>query len=67
MNKLIQEMAFVAAKRTGTNLKAINPEFVQALAELVAGHCADIAEGGDIYLTYNLGFEICEAFGLTTE
>jgi hypothetical protein len=66
MNKLIQEMAFVAAQSTGTNLMAIDPKFVQALAELVAGRCADMAEEGDVYQTYNLGVEICEAFGLTT-
>jgi hypothetical protein len=67
MNKLIQEMAFVAAQRTGTNLMAIDPAFVQALAELIAGRCADIADENDIYQTYNLGGEICEAFGLTAE
>jgi hypothetical protein len=67
MNKLIQEMAYVAAARAGVNLMAIDPKFVQALAELVAGRCADIADENDIYQTYNLGGEICEAFGLTAE
>ena len=67
MNKLIQEMAFVAAQRTGTNLMAIDPAFVAALAELVAGRCADIADAADVYQTYNLGGEICEAFDLTAE
>jgi hypothetical protein len=67
MNKLIQEMAFVAAQRTGTNLMAIDPKFVQALAELIAGRCADIADETDVYQTYNTGGEICEAFGLTAE
>ena len=67
MNKLIQEMAFVAAQRTGTNLMAIDPKFVQALSELIAGRCADIADAADIYQTYNLGGEICDAFGLTAE
>jgi hypothetical protein len=65
MNKLIQEMAFVAAQRTGTNLMAQDPKFVQALAEAVIRHCARIAEEGDSYQTYNLGVEICEEFGLT--
>jgi hypothetical protein len=65
MNKLIQEMAFVAAQRTGTNLMAINPEFVNALVGLVVGRCADIADKSDIYQTYNLGVEICEEFGLS--
>jgi hypothetical protein len=46
---------------------AIDPKFVQALAELVAGRCADIADAADTYQTYNLGGEICEAFGLTAE
>jgi hypothetical protein len=67
MNKLIQEMAYVAAAQTGVNLMAIDPKFVQALAELVAGRCADIADENDVYQTYNLGGEICEAFGLTAE
>ncbi len=67
MNKLIQEMAYVAAARAGVNLMAIDPKFVQALAELVAGRCADIADAADTYQTYNLGGEICEAFGLTAE
>jgi hypothetical protein len=67
MNKLIQEMAYIAAQRTGTNLMAVDPKFVQALAELVAGRCADIADAADTYQTYNLGGEICEAFGLTAE
>jgi hypothetical protein len=67
MNKLIQEMAYIAATRTGTNLMAIDPKFVQALAELVAGRCADIADAADTYQTYNLGGEICDAFGLTAE
>ena len=67
MNKLIQEMAYVAAAQTGVNLMAIDPKFVQALAELVAGRCADIADENDIYQTYNLGGEICDAFGLTVE
>jgi hypothetical protein len=67
MNKLIQEMAFVAAQRTGTNLMAIDPKFVQALAELVAVRCADIADEADTCREYNAGGEICEAFGLTAE
>ena len=67
MNKLIQEMAFVAAQRTGTNLMAQDPKFVQALAELIAGRCADIADAADTYQTYNIGGEICESFGLTAE
>jgi hypothetical protein len=67
MNPLIQELAYIAAQRTGTNLMAQNPEFVQALVELVAGRCADIADAADIYQTYNTGGEICEEFGLTAE
>jgi len=67
MNKLIQEMAFVAAQRTGTNLMQINPEFVNALVGLVAGRCADVADAADVYQTYNIGAEICESFGLTAE
>ena len=67
MNKLIQEMAFVAAQRTNTNLMDIDPAFVQALAELIAGRCADMADAADVYQTYNTGGEICEAFGLTAE
>jgi hypothetical protein len=67
MNKLIQELAHMAAQRTGVNLMAQDPKFVQALAELVAGRCADIADEGDIYQTYNIGGEICESFGLTAE
>jgi len=34
-------------------------------AESVIRRCARIAEEGDSYQTYNLGVEICEAFGLT--
>ena len=67
MNKLIQELAYVAAAQTGVNLMAQDPKFVQALAELVAGRCADIADAADIYQTYNLGGEICEEFGLTAK
>jgi hypothetical protein len=67
MNPLIKELAFVAAQRTGTNLMAIDPKFVQALAELVAGRCADIADEGDTCREYNIGGEICESFGLTAE
>ncbi len=67
MNKLIQEMAYVAATRTGTNLMAIDPKFVEALAELVASRCVDIADAADTCQEYNAGGEICEAFGLTAE
>ena len=67
MNKLIQEMAYIAAQRTGVNLMAQDPKFVEALAELVAGRCADIADSADVYQTYNIGTEICESFGLTAE
>jgi hypothetical protein len=67
MNPLIQEMAYVAAQRTGVNLMAQDPKFVQALAELIAGRCADIADSADVYQTYNIGGEICESFGLTAE
>ena len=67
MNKLIQHLAHTAAQRTGANLMAQDPKFVAALAELVAGYCADIADTGDVYQTYNIGGEICESFGLTAE
>jgi hypothetical protein len=67
MNPLIKELAFVAAQRTGVNLMAQDPKFVQALAELIAGRCADIADSADVYQTYNIGTEICESFGLTAE
>lgn len=67
MNPLIQEMAHMAASRTGTNLMAQDPEFVAALAELIAGHCADIADEYDVCREYNIGGEICNAFGLTAE
>jgi hypothetical protein len=67
MNKLIQEMAYVAAQRTGVNLLAIDPKFVEALAELIAGRCADIADEADTCREYNAGGEICGAFGLTAE
>jgi hypothetical protein len=67
MNPLIKELAFVAAQRTGVNLMAIDPKFVQALAELIAGRCADIADSADVYQTYNIGGEICESFGLTAD
>ena len=67
MNPLIKELAFVAAQRTGVNLMAQDPKFVQALAELIAGRCADIADSADVYQTYNIGGEICESFGLTAE
>lgn len=67
MNKLVQEMAYVAAQRTGVNLMAQDPKFVQALAELIAGRCADIADAADVYQTYNIGGEISESFGLTAE
>jgi hypothetical protein len=46
---------------------AVDPKFVQALAELVAGRCADIADEGDTCREYNIGGEICDAFGLTAE
>jgi hypothetical protein len=67
MNKLIQELAYIAAQRTGTNLMAQDPKFVQALAELIAGRCADIADEADIYQTYSIGGEICDAFDLTAQ
>ena len=67
MNKVIQEMAYVAAAQTGTNLMAIDPKFIKAFAELIAGRCSDIADEQDIYQTYNVGIEICETFGLTAE
>jgi hypothetical protein len=67
MNPLIKELAYVAAQRTGVNLMAQDPKFVEALAELVAGRCADIADSADVYQTYNIGGEICESFGLTAE
>jgi hypothetical protein len=67
MNPLIKELAYVAAQRTGVNLMAQDPKFVEALAELVAGRCADIADSADVYQTYNIGTEICESFGLTAE
>jgi hypothetical protein len=67
MNPLIKELAYVAAQRTGVNLMAQDPKFVQALAELIAGRCADIADSADVYQTYNIGTEICESFGLTAE
>lgn len=67
MNKTIQEMAYVAAQRTGVNLMAIDPAFVQALAELIAGRCADIADETDVYQTYNTGGKIIDTFGLTAE
>jgi hypothetical protein len=67
MNKLIQEMAFVAAQRTGANLMAIDPKFVEALAEMIAGRCADIADEADTCQETGGGTYICEAFGLTVE
>ena len=67
MIKLIQELAYTAAQRTGTNLMAQDPKFVQALAELIAGRCADIADEADIYQTYSIGGEICDAFDLTVK
>jgi hypothetical protein len=67
MNPLIKELAYVAAQRTGVNLMAQDPKFVQALAELIAGRCADIADSADVYQTYNIGTEICESFGLTAD
>lgn len=67
MNKTIQEMAYVAAQRTGVNLMAIDPAFVAALAELIAGRCADIADETDVYQTYNTAAEILDTFGLTAE
>jgi len=42
----------------------LNPILLQ-FAESVIRRCARIAEEGDSYQTYNLGVEICEAFGLT--
>jgi hypothetical protein len=67
MNPLIKELAYVAAQRTGVNLMAQDPKFVQALAELIAGRCADIADEGDTCREYNIGGDICDAFGLTAE
>jgi hypothetical protein len=67
MNPLIQEMAYVAAQRTGVNLMVIDPAFVQALVELVAVRCADIADEADTCQEYNAGGDICDAFGLTAE
>ena len=67
MNPLIKELAYTAAQRTGVNLMAQDPKFVQALAELIAGRCADIADEADVYQNYNIGTEICESFGLTSE
>ena len=68
MHKLIQEMAYVAAQRTGTNLMAIDPKFIAALTELIVGRCADIADETDVYQTYNVAAEILDTFGqLETE
>ena len=67
MNPLIQELAYVAAQRTGVNLMAQDPMFVQALAELIAGRCADIADEQDVYQNYNIAGEILNSFGMTTD
>jgi hypothetical protein len=67
MNPLIKELARVAAQRTGVNLMAQDPKFVAALAELIVGRCADIADEQDVYQTYNIAAEILDTFGLTTE
>lgn len=67
MNKLAQEMAYVAAQRTGTNLMAIDPKFLEALIELAVGRCADIADEADVCREYNAAGQILEAFGLETE
>jgi hypothetical protein len=34
-------------------------------AESIVRRCAELADEGDSYQTYNLGAEICEEFGLT--
>ena len=67
MNKLIQEMANVAAQRAGVDLGSVDAVFVEALAELVAGRCADIADEADTCQETGGGTYICEAFGLTVE
>ena len=66
MNTLTQDIVKVAAIRAGVNPDTVNPAFARALVELVAGHCADIADEGDVHMTYNIGGDICDAFGLTT-
>jgi hypothetical protein len=66
MNTMIQQMAYEAATATGVNLMAQDPAFVNALAEMIVARCAQLAEDGDSYQTYNLGVEIREAFGLTS-
>ena len=67
MNKLIQEIAFEAAQRTGTDLMAIDSKFVQTLAELIAGRCADIADEADVCQETGGGTYIFQAFDLTVE
>lgn len=48
MNKLIQELAYNAAKATNTNLMAVSPEFVAEFAELIVRQSAGIANGSDM-------------------
>ena len=67
MNKLIQEIANEAAQRTGVDLTAIDSMFVQDLAELIAGRCADIADEADTCQETGGCTYIREAFGLTVE
>jgi hypothetical protein len=43
----------------------LNPVMLK-FAESLIRHCAQLAEDGDSYQTYNLGVEIREAFGLTS-
>ena len=68
MNALTLDLIRTAQAATGDlELTGAHAAFLAKLVELVAGRCADIADAADTYQTYNLGGEICDAFGLTAE
>ena len=64
-NALINDIINTAADVTGIDPNTVDPVFISAVIGLTAGRCADIADAGDSYMTYNLGGDICAAFGLT--
>ena len=66
-NALINDIINTAAARAGVDPNTVDPVFIRAVIGLTAGRCADIADDGDAYMTYNLGGDICAAFGLTAD
>ena len=68
MNALTLDLIRTAQAATGDlELTGAHAAFLAKLVELVAGRCADIADEADTCREYNIGGDICDAFGLTAD